>query len=186
MRWIAGFALLLVSACTSPEQEFWGRVTALCENAYAGSMTTDDPQDADFRDADLAVSFDACSANRIDMFLVKDGEPYAKWVLTRDGDTLELRHIHKDGLTGYGGFSADNSSGSRVNFPADDKTKAMFDEADHEAGKQNVWALSARSGSLFTYELERPERRVVFAFNTVNPVEFKLSPDQKAGFEKAE
>lgn len=186
MRWIAGLALLMVTACSSPEQEFWGRVTALCENAYAGSMITNDPQDADFRDADIAVSFDDCSAKRIDMFLVKDGEPYAKWVLTRDGDRLELRHIHKEGLTGYGGFSAENSSGSRINFPADDETKALFDEADLQDAKQNVWALTARSGSVFTYELERPGRNVIFEFDTVNPVEFKLSPEQKAGFEKAE
>ena len=176
-------SVCLLSGCMKPEQEFWGRVSALCTNAYTGKMITDDPQDAAFKDAQLAVSFDECSKNRIDMFLVKDGEPYAKWVLTKSKDGLELRHIHKQGLTGYGGYSAPNSSGSRINFPADDVSKKRFDEAQIAASKQNVWALTARAGSVFTYELSRPGREVIFAFETTNPVELKLSPEQKAGYE---
>ncbi len=187
MRRLVGLAaVLMVSGCSSPETEFWGRLTGLCENAYSGSMITDDPRDASFKTAKLAVSFDDCSKKRIDMFLVKDGEPYAKWVLTRHSGQLELRHIHKDGLTGYGGLSIANSSGSRMNFPADDKTKNLFDTPELEASKDNVWALTARSGSVFTYELERPGREVIFEFNTTNPVELALSDEQKAGFEDAE
>lgn len=162
---------------TSPEQEFWERVTALCGNAYNGELVEDTPPGlgSDLDGKPLQVNVRDCSSRAISLDFIVDGHLHAVWELEKLGDEIELRHIHKDSVTGYGGYSSDDSSGSRMNFPADDTTKLIFDEAGIPVSKQNTWAMSVRAGSVFQYEMSRPGRMFLVEFDTSNPVNANIT-----------
>ena len=172
---------LLLSGCfvfQSPESEFWGRLKPLCGNAYQGELISGDEVDADFIDVPLYISVDRCQGNEIEISFLRETEIVGHWVLTRHADQIELRHVHEGSdVTGYGGFSTDYSSGSRMNFPADEATKAVFDAAGIPASKENVWAISLRSGVLFEYELTRPGREFIVEFDTINAIALPQSPE---------
>ncbi len=156
----------------SPENEFWGRVNVLCGHYYSGELTSEPVEsDQDFARGEVGMDVRACSEDAITIDLMLNGHVQGTWQLIRHEDGLELRHHHDDGLTGYGGYSTENSSGSRMNFPADATTKEIFRAADYETGFANVWAMEARSGVVFAYELSRPERFFRLEFDTTNPVE---------------
>lgn len=175
------FSLIVLCGCLSscyflqsPETEFWGRLTALCGKSYAGELLTSDEQDAAFRDRELSISVSSCKQKKVVVDFFNSGEAVGHWELTKHRNQIELRHIHEGAaLTGYGGFSTDNSSGLRMNFPADDTTKDLFDAEGIPVSKQNIWAINIYPGSYFQYELTRPGREFIVEFHTNNP----LKPD---------
>ncbi|MAP95795.1 MAG: hypothetical protein CMK07_12665 [Ponticaulis sp.] len=155
-----------VSCTPKPETEFWERLNALCGNTYDGKLVSDDPQDIDFRGADLWMDVSECSGNTVVVDFMNGDEAVGHWHLTRHEEGIELRHVHGgDAVTGYGGYSTENSSGSRMNFPADDATKTLFDEEGIPVSKANVWAVEVRP-TVFRYELSRPERFFQVEFDT--------------------
>lgn len=166
--------VLGVSACNpvqTPKDEFWGRVSALCGHTYSGELVSEPiPSDQAFAEGEVAMDVRECSERSIMIDLILDGHVHGTWELTKHVSQLELRHHHDDGLTGYGGYSTPNSSGSRMNFPADDVTKEIFGAEGYEAGFENVWAMEARAGSVFAYELTRPGRLFRLVFSTTNPI----------------
>ncbi len=163
-------AILLSGCIQSAEKEFWGRLEALCGNAYDGQLVSNDPQDAEFVGADLWMHVSECESDRILVDFMNGEDAVGHWVITQAGEGLELRHIHEgDPLTGYGGFSTENSSGSRMNFPADEATKALFDREEIPVSKQNIWAVEVRP-TVFRYEMARPNRFFQVEFNTTEPI----------------
>lgn len=162
---------LLLSSCIQPaEQEFWQRLNALCGNAYEGYLVSSDPQDADFVEADLWMEVSDCGSRDITVDFMNGEEAVGHWILTRREDGIELRHIHEgDALTGYGGYSTENSSGSRMNFPADQATKDLFDRENIPASKENIWAVEVRP-TVFRYEMARPNRFFQVEFDTTTPI----------------
>ena len=63
------------------------------------------------------------------------------------------------------------TTAARQNFPADEATQALFDEAGIPESKANIWAVEVRPAhTLFAYELERPGRFFRLEFNTAKPV----------------
>lgn len=156
----------------SPETEFWGRLTALCGNSYSGELISTDEQDAAFGDGDLYMMVSSCERKKVVIDFMNSGEAVGHWALTKHKNQIELRHIHEGAaLTGYGGYSTDYSSGSRMNFPADDATKALFDAEDIPVSKDNIWAITIFPGSYFQYELTRPGREFIVEFSTNNPIQ---------------
>ena len=163
-------AIILSSCIPSAEQEFWGRLTSLCGNTYDGYLTSEDPQDADFNEAKLWMEVSDCQANQVTVDFMRDEEAVGHWVLTRHKGQIELRHVHEgDPLTGYGGFSSDDSSGTRMNFPADEATKTLFDAENIPASKENIWAIRIM-WPVFVYTMERPNRFFQVEFDTTTPI----------------
>lgn len=163
-------ALLLSGCIQSPEEEFWGRLERLCGNAYAGHLASNDPQDEEFATGEIWMHVSECAPDRVLVDFMNGDEAVGHWVLTPAEAGLELRHIHEgDPLTGYGGYSTENSSGSRMNFPADQSTKDLFDREGIPVSKQNVWAVEVRP-TVFRYEMARPNRFFQVEFDTSAPV----------------
>lgn len=175
---LGGLAALSVSSCIpSPEAEFWGRVSSLCGNAYEGHVVSEDEADDGWRSERIIMHVRDCSKAEIRIPLSVGEDTSRTWVLTRGRDGLALHHAHRhadgslDAVTGYGGRAADYSSGSRQNFPADEATKALFDQEGIPESKANIWAIEMRPAhALFAYELERPGRFFRLEFDTANPV----------------
>ena len=176
----------LVAACSQPtpqESEFMHRLTALCGKAFEGHIVSDDLRDDPWRAQRLVIEVRDCSKDEIRIPLHVGDDHSRVWIIRREGDRLALRHrhTHADGtpepLTNYGGARDDRFSGSRMNFPADEATKAMFDAAGTPQSKENIWAIEVRpSHSLFAYELDRPGRFFRMEFDTAKPVEPPPAP----------
>lgn len=168
---------LLLTACNSapsaPQAEFWERLQTLCGQSFPGEIVSTDEADADWRKEQIIAGPVECKAGEVRMPLAVGEDASRTWIITRDGDTLELRHKHllKDGsldpVTAYGGYGAENSSGSRVNFPADQSTKDIFDREGIPVSKANIWAMEVRpDADLFAYEMARPNRFFRIEFDT--------------------
>ncbi len=178
--------LLVLNACTpkaAPGAEFWNRLQPLCGNAYEGKVVSEDAQDDDWRSQRIVMHVRECAKDEIRIALNVGEERSRVWVITRDGETLELRHDHhlpdgtEDAINYYGGFSAENSSGSRQNFPADETTKNLFDVLGLPDSKQNIWALEVRpEAHIFAYEMSRPGRMIRLEFDTSTPVDTPPAP----------
>ncbi|MAT35923.1 MAG: hypothetical protein CMK06_12440 [Ponticaulis sp.] len=165
---------MVISACTpelpAPHDEFWGRLNALCGNAYEGELVSEDAQDADLASGDIWMDVSSCEGKEVIVDFMNGEEAVGHWVLTKRPAQIELRHIHEgDAVTGYGGYSTGNSSGARMNFPADEATKALFDREGIPVSKANVWAVEVRP-TVFAYELQRPERFFRVEFDTTSPI----------------
>lgn len=181
MKYLTLFALsaaFLASSCSKQDvtsTEFWKRLQYHCGKAYAGTVVSDDPQDADWRSETIIVHVKSCSDTEIRMPLHVGDDSSRTWVLTRDSGVITLRHDHRhkdgseDAVSQYGGAASANSSGSRQNFPADPQTKAIFDSNDISVSNDNIWALEVwPSHDTIAYEMARPNRffRVEFDTNT--------------------
>ncbi|MEZ5986454.1 MAG: hypothetical protein R3B94_10945 [Hyphomonas sp.] len=179
-------ATLFVTACSQPtlqESEFMHRLNALCGKAFEGRIVSEDLQDDPWRAQRIVMHVRSCTKNEVRIPLHVGEDRSRVWVIHREGDRLALRHEHRhangilDVLTGYGGARDDRFSGSRLNFPADEATKALFDVLGIPQSKENVWAVEVRpSHSLFAYELERPGRFFRVEFDTSKPVDPPPAP----------
>lgn len=174
-------AVFTLSACTGQgfrSDEFMGRISQLCGNAYEGTIVSEDAVDDDWRTERVVMDVQCISKNNIRIPLHVGDNRSRTWVLTQDKGVIELRHDHRhedgieDTLTQYGGFASENSSGSRQNFPADQSTKDLFDREGIPVSKQNTWALEVRpTHKMFAYELSRPERFFRVEFDTSKPID---------------
>ena len=77
----------------------------------------------------------------------------------------------------YGGKSSDSSDATRQEFPADQRTKDLFDAEEIPVSKTNVWAMEIHPDQdMFAYELKRPERFFRVEFDLSQPVEAPADP----------
>jgi len=174
-------AIVTLSACAGQgfrANEFMGRISLLCGHAYEGKIVSDDAADDAWRAERVVMDVQCIDKNNIRIPLHVGDNRSRTWVLTEDKGIIELRHDHRhddgseDALTQYGGFSTENSSGSRQNFPADQSTKDLFDREGIPVSKQNTWAIEVRpTHNMFAYELSRPERFFRVEFDTSKPVD---------------
>ena len=186
---ISGTALLL-TACQqeAPAElggtEFLSSVKPYCGNAYLGRVVSNDPQDAEWASQAVIADFEYCTetAARIPLHV---GEDHSRmWLLALGDDgriALRHRHTHEDGspdaLTMYGGKSSDSSDATRQEFPADQRTKDLFDAEEIPVSKTNVWAMEIHPDQdMFAYELKRPERFFRVEFDVSQPVEAPADP----------
>lgn len=183
MRLVFVTALLLIaSACTSApapqssQDAFFARIAALCGQAYAGRVVTEDARDADFASQPLVMHVRECGAEEIRIPFHVGEDRSRTWVLTRTGDGLRLKHDHRhedgaeDELTQYGGDTAAEGTPERQEFPADAFSRQLFIENGIEASVENVWAVEIRPGEAFAYELRRPNRFFRAEFDLSAPV----------------
>lgn len=141
---------------------------ALCGNTYQGKVVSSDPQDEEWRQQVLTLGPVSCgSANSIAMPLAVGSDTSRTWLITGQGEDLELRHqhLHDDGspdaVSLYGGKIAAPAKlvGAvwQMNFPADQKTIDIFNANDLQVSVTNIWTLEV-SESLLVYELNRENR----------------------------
>lgn len=177
---------LTVSACSQPtfrESEFFGRLSALCGQAFEGRIVSEDAADDAWRAERIVMHVRECAKDEIRIPLHVGDDHSRTWVIHREAGRLALHHDHRhedgrpDAVTWYGGVRDDRFSGSRLNFPADEATRALFDAEGIPQSKDNIWAIEVRPAhALFAYEMARPNRFFRIEFDTSKPVETPPAP----------
>jgi hypothetical protein len=176
-------SLFGVAAHASPLDEYWHNLTALCGKAYEGELKEHPEGENDFVGQALVMHVRDCSDKRIRIPFMVGENRSRTWVLTRDGDRLELKHDHRheDGTpeetTMYGGTSTNLGRANEQYFPADEQTREVI-----EAAFSNVWVMRIYPGEKFVYGLWRLGTPRVFR------IDFDLSreieaPDAPWGWE---
>ncbi len=169
---------------------FYASLMALCGKAYAGKLTSSDPQDSDFAEANMVMHVAACNAEQIAIpFHVEmPGETTdtawnrsRTWVIHHTENGLSLHHVHRhedgeeDRVSRYGGTVADAGQATRQEFPVDQFSIDLFNANDLAASVTNIWAVDVND-TQFAYELKREGRFFRVEFDLTKPVEAPPPP----------
>lgn len=106
---------------SSPQDEFWANLQALCEAAAPGKLLQS-PDDQIDPNARLIVHFRECGDEELRFPLHVDSNRSRTWTFIRHADRLELRHDHRhpDGTeesnTWYGSSTMDQGTAQRQEF----------------------------------------------------------------------
>ena len=160
-----------------PQDVFMARLNALCGQRFVGRVVTDDPADADFRDNRLLMHVRDCAADEVGIPFAVGEDRSRRWVVTRTGEGLRLKHDHRDeqgvihGYHMYGGDTAAAGTASRQEFPVDRESIEQFVAGGAQVSTTNVWAVEVNPGETFVYELSRENRLFRVAFDLTEPLE---------------
>jgi len=125
-----------------PEQEaFWERLQAHCGKAYAGRVVdvTYFYEDA-LADREMAMWVMRCDEDRIHIPFYVDDNRSRNWIITRQHDTLRLKHDHRypdgteEAISQYGGDAPRPGLPTRQIFPSDAHTGAILPDR-----RDNFW-----------------------------------------------
>jgi len=179
-------AVIMASACgpatqddndtatvASPRDEFWSRLTALCGNAYGGTVAESVPPDTMMSSQALVMHVRDCSADTIRIPFHVGTNRSRTWVVTREASGLRLKHDHRhadgtaDSVTMYGGDTRSDGTADRQEFFADSLTASLI-----PAARTNIWAIDVTPGQSFVYALRREgtDRRFRAEFDLATPV----------------
>ena len=166
--------LLPAMAWSSPAEEFWNRLQALCGQAFAGELLQHPPGENEMAGQLLIAHVRDCSDEEIRIPFHVGADRSRVWVLTRDEGRLTLlhEHTHADGsadeVTGYGGTASNVGRAGQQLFPASEATRRMIEPAF-----ANVWSLEVEPGERLRYGLKRlgtdREYLIEFDFGRVLP-----------------
>ncbi len=159
----------------SDADDWWQRLQSLCGQAFEGELVRAPVDDTTFRGRRVVMHVRDCSASRIRIPLVIDGDRSRTWIFTRQEGRIELRHDHRhedgspDLVTMYGGFTVNAGSADAQMFPADDHTRSVI----AGSGLRSVWLVEVHPGERFVYAANRvgTERGFQVDFDLRRPVE---------------
>lgn len=162
---------------THPQDAFMARLNALCGQRFEGRVVSDDPADADFRANRLVMHVRDCSAGEVGIPFAVGEDRSRRWIVTRTGAGLRLKHDHRDaqgvihGYHMYGGDTAAAGTAERQEFPVDRESIDQFVAGGAQVSTTNVWAMEVHPGRIFAYELRRPGGRFMrVEFDLTRPV----------------
>lgn len=167
-----------VRPAADPQARFMARMAALCGQAFAGRLVTDDPADRDMAGKPLVMHVASCSDDEIRIPFHVGDDRSRTWVITRTATGLRLKHDHwhedgsPDAVTMYGGDTARTGTATRQEFPVDAESIALFRANGLERSATNVWAVEGGDW-LFAYELRRAppaQRHFRVEFDLARPV----------------
>ena len=170
------------TAVETPADRWWASWRALCGKAYAGRLASEDPVDAEFGEQTMVMHVRRCAEDRIEVPFHVGEDRSRTWVLTRAADGIQLQHDHRhedgseDVVTLYGGRTVDGGTATSQDFPADDRSKVLFEANDLTASVANVWTLEIVPGERVSYILRRPQRHFQVDFDLAAPVEPPPAP----------
>lgn len=149
----------MVSATSNADDAaaWWERLQALCGNAYEGRLIRAPEGDTTFRDKRVVMHVRDCSAERVRIPLVVDGDRSRTWVLTWTQSGIQLKHDHRhedgtpDTVTMYGGTTSNAGSADTQMFPADDETRRVIPGS----GQRSAWLIEIHPGERFVYAANR-------------------------------
>ncbi len=176
----AAAAPLAAHVISDPVQTWWDRLSALCGQAFNGSLEAAPEGDTGFVGKALVMHVRDCTADRIRIPFVVGDDRSRTWVLTRHGARVELKHDHRhadgsaDALTLYGGTSVNAGSAYTQMFPADDQTRLLLPGS----GLRSVWLIEVEPGEQLVYVANRVGTGRMFriAFDLARPVKAPAAP----------
>ena len=165
----------------APEQEeFWASLEGHCGNAYRGRVSDATQYYAEMLEgADQVAHFFDCGPERIHVALHVNDDRSRNWILTREGNTLRLKHDHRnpDGseeeISQYGGDAPRPGLSRRQIFPADDHTARILPERD-----DNFWFLDLVDAETLHYGVHWPREghSIRLEFDLSDPVDVTPPP----------
>ena len=181
LAFLAPLALVMV-ACTivprsaGPQELFWERLQALCGRAWQGRVATTDPGDSQLAAARLVIHVARCEPQAVRIAFHAGADRSRVWVIARAADGLSLTHVHRgeDGReevrSRYGGETLSPGSVRRQAFPANARTRALFQREDIAAAATNIWSVEIVPGRIFAYAIDREGRHLRIEFDLGRPV----------------
>lgn len=176
---VAAALTVSVSAAAAkprPADTLFNELAKLCGKSFAGKVVTTDPADADFAGKPLVMRVASCTEGEIRVPFAVGEDRSRTWVITRTTAGLRLKHDHRhedgteDELSQYGGDTATRGTATRQEFPADAFSRTLFLGKGNPKSIDNVWALELKPGSVFVYELRRPNRHFRVEFDLTRPL----------------
>ena len=177
---MTGALAVLVTACQSadvpPQEAFMANLNALCGQSFEGAVTSDDPQDTDWRESVLTVHIRDCADSEVKIPLHVGDDRSRTWIISKTDDGLRLKHDHRhedgtpDSVTMYGGDTINQGTPTTQSFPVDMESKDMFDREGLTVSKTNLWSVSIDPGQSLTYTLSRRSRFFQAKFDLTKPV----------------
>ncbi len=173
---------LLLGACTviprgeSPQDLFWQRLQSLCGRAFPGRVVTTDPGDSQLAAARLVLHVAHCAPDEVRIAFHASQDASRVWVIARTAAGLSLTHIHRgeDGReevrSHYGGETLNSGTALRQDFPANARTRALFQREDIAEASANIWSVTIMPGRLFGYAIDRPGRHLHIQFDLSRPI----------------
>ncbi len=171
---------LTLMAC-QPKDAFFNALSQHCGKAYAGRLVSTDALDADFAVKKMVMHVRECSDTTIHIPFHVEDDHSRTWVISKTENGLRLKHDHRhedgseDAVTQYGGDTANVGTASRQEFPVDQFSIDMFKKEGLEASVVNIWAVEV-TGSIYAYELRRPNRHFRVEFDMTKPVKTPPAP----------
>ena len=185
---VALFSLLFLSGLARsgvssiPSQDaFFDAISALCGNAYSGTVTVDNDSSDSFANKKLIMHVRRCDEVQLQIPFHVDEDASRTWVITKTGSGLSLKHDHRhsdgteDVLTQYGGHTIDAGWAQVQSFPADQYSKELFVENAIPQSVGNTWQMYIYP-ERFTYRLIRQGREFRVDFDLTKPVEAPPAP----------
>ena len=167
---------------SNPQDTFFAELTTHCGKAYAGKLASNQDADAAMRGKAMVMHIRSCTPDRIEIPFHIDGvgpdggwDRSRTWIITRTSAGLRLKHDHrhadgsKDGLTMYGGDTADVGTAARQTFPVDAESIALFTRTGRSVSNTNIWSVETTPEG-FTYGLSREGRDFRVTFDYRQPV----------------
>lgn len=136
---------------------WWQRLQSLCGNAYEGRLIRAPEGDTTFRGKRVVMHVRDCSAERVRIPLVVDGDHSRTWLLTWTVSGIRLKHDHRledgtpDAVTMYGGTTSNTGSADTQMFPADEETRRVIPGS----GQRSAWLIEIHPGERFVYAANR-------------------------------
>jgi hypothetical protein len=169
-------ACAIIPRGAGPQELFWARLQALCGRAYAGRVVTTDPGDSQLAAARLVMHVARCDPDAVRIAFHASADASRVWVIGRTANGLSLTHIHRgeDGReevrSHYGGETLSPGSARRQAFPANARTRALFQREDIAAAATNIWSIEIVPGQVFAYAIDREGRHLRIEFDLSRPV----------------
>ena len=173
---------MLLAGCTviprgtSPQDLFWQRLQALCGRAFPGRVVSTDPGDSQLAAARLVLHVASCTPGEVRIAFHASQDASRVWVIARNAGGFSLTHIHRgeDGReevrSHYGGETLNSGTALRQDFPANARTRALFQREDIAEASANIWSVTIMPGRLFGYAIDRPGRHLHIQFDLSRPV----------------
>ena len=173
---------LLLAACAivprsaGPQELFWERLQALCGRAFPGRVTTTDPGDRQLAAARLVLHVARCEPDSVRIAFHASQDASRVWVIARTAGGLSFTHIHRgqDGReevrSRYGGETVSPGSARRQAFPANARTRALFQREEIAAAATNIWSVEIVPGRYLGYAIDRQGRHLRIEFDLSRPV----------------
>jgi hypothetical protein len=169
MRSIVIAAAVLTGCATTPVQsaqdELFASVSSHCGHSLHGRVVTNDPQDAALIGKPIVGRFAACTASEVRINVAVGDDTSRNWVISRTPGGLRLKHLHlhtdgtEDQISGYGGDTIAPGTAERQEFPLDAFSRDLFTRLNRPGSLTNVWAVEARPGEFYAYELRNATGR---------------------------
>lgn len=173
---------LLLAGCTiiprgeGPQELFWARLQALCGRAFPGRVVTTEAGDRQLAEARLVLHVAACDPGSVRIAFHASQDASRVWVIARTATGFSLTHIHRgeDGReevrSHYGGETLNPGTALRQSFPANARTRALFQREGIAEAATNIWSVTILPERTFGYAIDRPGRHLHIEFDLSRPI----------------